>query len=79
MDGHGRCYVGSAALADANRGKDEARQLGTVSSVALPIGVFAAGLGTYLFFHERPAEASAPHTSARIVTTASGFVVTGEF
>lgn len=79
VDGNGNCYTPSKTLDDANREKDQARQFGTVSTVLLPVGLLAAGVGTYLYLHKGAAEPGKAGVSARLVPASSGVLLLGEF
>jgi hypothetical protein len=75
-----QCYSPSSTLDDANRLHDRARQFGTVSTVLFPVGLVAAGLGAYLFVHQRDAaQPGKSAMSARVVASPTGMFVEGQF
>ncbi|MDB4933144.1 MAG: hypothetical protein JWP87_116 [Labilithrix sp.] len=50
----GHCITGSGALSDANGDKARANDFANIANIALPVGVVALAVGTYLFFRTSP-------------------------
>jgi len=79
FDASGKCYSGTDAFTRANELHDRARTFGTVSTILIPVGLVAAGLGTY-FILTSPSESGAkPAISARVLPGLGGLTVAGEF
>ncbi len=87
FDASGSCYASTAERPNpfveaANRVHAEARTYGTISTILVPVGLIAAGVGAYLVLtsssDEGPRQSSAP-LRARVSAGLGGLSLSGEF
>ncbi len=78
FDANGACFSDSGPARTAQELHDRARTFGTVSTVLVPVGLFALGLGTY-FVYSSSGEGPIKGARAGLVPTLGGASLVGEF